>query len=93
MLGESHPASIQYHCKPGLGLGVHALVLGHNYTARIYLIIHHASIYRWAAGKEDGLEHEMQVKFLEEGKAHTMLKAYIQYLLNRRNPYTEIHYK
>ncbi|KFM25717.1 Putative mannan endo-1,4-beta-mannosidase 4 [Auxenochlorella protothecoides] len=48
---------------------------------------------RWATGKKDGRERDMQEEFLRNGKAQSMLKAYIQTLLNRENPYTKKLYK
>lgn len=58
-----------------------------------YAFIPFAGLHRWATGKKDGLEHDMQEEFLRNGKAQSMLKAYIQTLLNRENPYTEKLYK
>lgn len=58
-----------------------------------YAIIPFAGLHRWATGKKDGRERDMQEEFLRNGKAQSMLKAYIQTLLNRENPYTKKLYK
>ncbi|KAL6770097.1 CGL53B [Auxenochlorella protothecoides x Auxenochlorella symbiontica] len=41
---------------------------------------------RWASKKSDLSEWELQNIFFSNGKAQSMFKAYIQYLLNRPNP-------